>query len=185
MRTKHEIVDKLLQYDTDDEKIPTTFEISIVELLADIRDALVKNNQVVEKPEVFSLQEYKETNMETPKIKRVEEEFGKPQLIHSPHHAHAQSWPDRNETIIQDRASLHASLVAAVEGKRQIKQEHCPECRGDGYTVDYDPSDPTGNTPMQVQCLICEATGIIEIPNLEYNQALDDTLTIINSIFKE
>lgn len=53
--------------------------------------------------------------METPKIKRVEEEFGKPQLIHSPHHAHAQSWPDRNETIIQDRASLHTSLVAAVE----------------------------------------------------------------------
>jgi len=81
--------------------------------------------------------------------------------------------------------ALHTSLVAAVEGKRQIKQEHCPECRGDGYTVDYDPSDHTGNTPMQVQCLICEATGIIEIPNLEYNQALDDTLTIINSIFKE
>lgn len=49
------------------------------------------------------------------------------------------------------RASLHASLVAAVEGKRE---------------------------PLPAETMTArEAKG--------YNQALDDTLTVINSIFKE
>ena len=50
-------------------------------------------------------------------------------------------------TLTQDRAALHTSLVAAVEGKKK-----------------------------QIWS---------EVDEVDYNQALDDTLTIINSIFKE
>lgn len=58
--------------------------------------------------------------------------------------------------VYQDRASLHTNLVAAVEGKKR---------------------------PISVDDLA--VNDIHEVYKDGYNAALDDTLTIINSIFKE
>ena len=39
----------------------------------------------------------------------------------------------------------------------------CPDCNGDGYTAEHDPSDPHENgcshCPVQVQCERCHANG--------------------------
>ena len=37
----------------------------------------------------------------------------------------------------------------------------CPVCDGDGCTVEHDPNDPTGQTPIQVRCDFCHAEGKI------------------------
>lgn len=61
--------------------------------------------------------------------------------------------------IIEDRATLHTSLVAAVEGRKLAKDDY----EKSGF---YTYSDFTEHRHT-------------------HNQALDDTLTIINSIFKK
>lgn len=101
-------------------------------------------------------------DMETPKIKSV------PELVDAIddaiHEASGDyiSYSAENKVkavITQDRASLHTSLVAAVEGKKEDAIKHPAQYLGD-------PRRSEGH-------------------NTGYNQALDDTLTIINSIFKE
>ncbi len=86
--------------------------------------------------------------METPKIKSVEELAKKYvslcDIIHD-----GEAYKEMEKAITQDRASIHTSLVAAVEGKK--------------YTEDQG----------------------IDAEMESYNAALDDILTIINSIFKE
>jgi len=74
--------------------------------------------------------------------------------------------------------------VSVIEGEQQIHKGCCPECRGDGFTVDYDPRDPTGNTAMQVLCHVCDATGVLEMPNVEYNQALQTAVTKLQELGK-
>ena len=37
----------------------------------------------------------------------------------------------------------------------------CVVCSGDGYTVEHDPYDPTGQNPMQVRCDFCHSEGKI------------------------
>ena len=43
----------------------------------------------------------------------------------------------------------------------EIPTNKCPVCDGDGCTVEHDPNDPTGQTPIQVQCDFCHAEGKI------------------------
>ena len=78
---------------------------------------------------------------------------------------------------METKADWLRSEIEKLEGMEQMWQGPCPECRGNGYTVDYDPSDQTGNTAMQVQCHVCEASGVIEMPNVEYNEALTSIIT--------
>ncbi len=42
-----------------------------------------------------------------------------------------------------------------------MPQNKCIYCDGDGYMVEHDPRDETGQTPMQVQCDYCHAEGCI------------------------
>lgn len=63
-------------------------------------------------------------------------------------------------------------IVEMTDGMMKLHEGMCTECKGDGFTVEYDPTDPSGETLMQVQCPACEATGIFEMPNIDYNQAL-------------
>ena len=71
------------------------------------------------------------------------------------------------------RQDIHTSLVAEVEGKKL--DDTCGDC--DGTAV---------NTYLRngEDCTSCRGTGIDSSCH-NYNQALDDSLTIINSIFKE
>ena len=50
------------------------------------------------------------------------------------------------------------TIEQAVE---EIPTNKCPVCDGDGCTVEHDPNDPTGQTPIQVQCDFCHAEGKI------------------------
>jgi hypothetical protein len=48
----------------------------------------------------------------------------------------------------------------------------CPDCDGYGWYSDHDPTDPhrdgvCTNCPAQVQCEICEATGLLWKKGLE------------------
>lgn len=65
-----------------------------------------------------------------------------------------------------------------VEGMEKVDKGECPECRGDGLTAEHDPEDPHENgcssCPIQVQCEPCQGTGVYEMPDLRYNQALTD-----------
>ena len=56
----------------------------------------------------------------------------------------------------------------------------CPDCNGNGWTAEHDPSDPhlsgecSGSCPVQVQCERCIGTGkirCIDILKEELNQA--------------
>jgi recombinational DNA repair protein RecR len=70
---------------------------------------------------------------------------------------------DAVELLTQDRAAIHTSLIKAVEGLRESTRD-CGRCNN------------------------CE-TAVSQCESIIYyngrDQALDDTLTIINSIFKE
>ena len=50
------------------------------------------------------------------------------------------------------------TIEQAVE---EMPTNKCPVCDGDGCTVEHDPNDPTGQTPIQVQCDFCHAEGKI------------------------
>ena len=96
--------------------------------------------------------------METPKIKRPHEVAEMPRAIYL--YERGELTPSEvqkiaTKAITQDRASLHTSLVAAVEGKR-IKTK----------IGDF------------------ESTAL-NLEKLYFNKGLDAALTIINSIFKE
>ena len=52
----------------------------------------------------------------------------------------------------------HQTIEQAVE---EMPTNKCPVCDGDGCTVEHDPNDPTGQTPIQVQCDFCHAEGKI------------------------
>lgn len=45
--------------------------------------------------------------------------------------------------------------VRVIEGEKV----DCEHCGGDGYNVEADPNDQSGQTPMQVQCNFCHAEG--------------------------
>ena len=55
----------------------------------------------------------------------------------------------------------------------ELETQVCKACGGDGFTVEYDPRDQTGNTPMQVQCDYCHAEG-------EY-MTLDEVRSLLSS----
>lgn len=44
---------------------------------------------------------------------------------------------------------------------KELPTNVCVVCGGDGFTVEHDPRDPTGQTPMQAQCDFCHAEGRI------------------------
>lgn len=52
--------------------------------------------------------------------------------------------------------TLQEEREAIVEEMRTML---CKACGGDGFTVEYDPRDQTGQTPMQAQCDYCHAEG--------------------------
>jgi hypothetical protein len=43
----------------------------------------------------------------------------------------------------------------------ELPKKKCLYCDGDGYTVERDPRDETGQTPMQEGCDHCHAEGFI------------------------
>lgn len=49
-----------------------------------------------------------------------------------------------------------SKIDEAVEAMAFIQ---CKTCFGDGYIVEHDPCDPTGDTPLQLQCEDCHAEG--------------------------
>lgn len=60
------------------------------------------------------------------------------------------------------------TLVETLQREAREKAYTCRVCRGDGYTVEHDPTDPTGETPMQVQCDDCHAEGkYLTLDNLD------------------
>lgn len=40
------------------------------------------------------------------------------------------------------------------------KEDNCPRCDGDGWLAESDPRDQSGETPMQMQCSVCNGAGI-------------------------
>ena len=64
------------------------------------------------------------------------------------------------------REGLHfitpmTKILSVEERVEEIPTNKCPVCDGDGCTVGHDPNDPTGQTPIQVQCDFCHAEGKI------------------------
>jgi hypothetical protein len=83
-------------------------------------------------------------------------------------------------------AEREKEIVEMIGNNKQINTANCRECEGFGYTAGHDlpwnHNPTTGeciSCPIQIQCGACEANGICEIPNLEYNQALEDIINLI------
>lgn len=55
----------------------------------------------------------------------------------------------------QDPMGVHA-LFAAIESPATVKDEACPECEGQGWTIQ---PDPRNGEATQVQCEACYGTG--------------------------
>lgn len=92
------------------------------------------------------------------------------------------------DTLPQKFASTITRLLEAeierLEGMKKIDSGKCPECGGDGWVVESVPAVQSVQTPMQVQCHACFATGVIEMPNLDYNKAIDDHITYLKEQIK-
>ena len=52
-------------------------------------------------------------------------------------------------------------IPSVAERVAEMPTNKCPVCDGDGCTVEHDQNDPTGQTPIQVQCDFCHAEGKI------------------------
>jgi len=53
------------------------------------------------------------------------------------------------------------NIPSVEERGAEMPTNKCPVCDGDGCTVEHDPNDPTGQTPIQVPCDFCHAEGKI------------------------
>lgn len=52
-------------------------------------------------------------------------------------------------------------MTTKLRSVEELPTNVCLICNGDGYIVEHDPRDETGQTPMQVQCDFCHAEGRI------------------------
>ena len=64
----------------------------------------------------------------------------------------------------------------------EMPTNKCPLCDGDGCTVESDQDDPTGQTPIQVQCDFCHAEGKITTLDCVTHTLTADRLALLTEL---
>ena len=73
--------------------------------------------------------------------------------------------------------------IPSVEERiAEMPTNKCPVCDGDGCTVEHDPNDPTGQTPIQVQCDFCHAEGKITTLDCVTHTLTADRLALLTEL---
>ena len=73
--------------------------------------------------------------------------------------------------------------IPSVEERiAEMPTNKCPVCDGDGCTVEHDPNDPTGQTPIQVQCDFCHAEGKITTLDCVTQTLTADRLALLTEL---
>jgi len=73
-------------------------------------------------------------------------------------------------------------ILSIEERVAEMPTNKCSVCNGDGYTVEHDPNDPTGQTPIQVQCDFCHAEGKITTLDCVRQTLTADRLTLLTEL---